>query len=84
MAYLANSTRLASCSFRNVAWTWFSTVRWLTVNFAAICLAVKPFATWRSTSVSRSVRVGPDSGDPASGRCAMRRYSPSTRPPGPA
>ena len=45
MAYRASSTRLATCSFRNVACTWFSTVRWLRDSRSAICLAVSPFAT---------------------------------------
>ena len=43
----------------------------------AICLAVRPFATWRRISVSRSVRLGAEL---EAGPCAMRRYSPSTNP----
>ena len=58
-------------------WTWFCTVRWLSTNRSAIWRYDSPFATRRSTSVSRSVSLGAPA-SPGAGSTAKRRNSPST------
>lgn len=73
-AHRVSSTRLCSCSFCRVFWTWFCTVRYETPSRPAIALAARPVDTIRRISVSRSVSTAAGDG---SSRW-MRRYSPRT------